>query len=175
LPQPVAGLHPDGRLPGQIGHPHPRPAGQSVFGCTFPSLWQICHLYVTKFGIPPVKTGTYMRSVGSQISWRMAMPLPATLQNSQQSGGRAFLIFMADPRTEGLCITRPDLIPQQAAGNGRQPLHTCAWGKSGVLSEHRAVEHRFLRWRRVNLPRFSLHTSEEAVRQRILTWPAAER
>src|ERR1700694_2429864 len=43
--------------------------------------------------------------LGSQTRWRMAMALPAGLQNSHQNGGRVFLIFVADPRTVRLCMT----------------------------------------------------------------------
>jgi hypothetical protein len=41
----------------------------------------------------------FRRSVGSQTAWRMAMSLPADLQNSHQNGGRDSLIFVADPIT----------------------------------------------------------------------------
>jgi hypothetical protein len=37
--------------------------------------------------------------VGSQTSRRMALSQPPALQNSQEDGGRIFLIFVADPRT----------------------------------------------------------------------------
>src|ERR1700733_2673816 len=33
----------------------------------------------------------------------MLTPLPASLQNSHQNGGRVFLIFVANPRTKRLC------------------------------------------------------------------------
>ena len=42
------------------------------------------------------------RCVGSHSAWRMAMYLPGRLQNSHRSGGRVFLIFVADPRTTQL-------------------------------------------------------------------------
>jgi hypothetical protein len=35
---------------------------------------------------------------GSGITWRTAMPLIASVQNSHRDGGRVFLIFVADPR-----------------------------------------------------------------------------
>jgi hypothetical protein len=41
------------------------------------------------------------RAVGSQTSWRMPLARPAALANSHHDGGRVFLIFVADPRTEG--------------------------------------------------------------------------
>jgi len=49
----------------------------------------------------------------SHSSWRTAMLLPVTLQNSHQNGGRDFLIFVADPRTARLC--RSGLSCQRAA------------------------------------------------------------
>ena len=39
------------------------------------------------------------RSPASQTPWRMAMWLPAPMQNSHRDGGSVFLIFVADPRT----------------------------------------------------------------------------
>ncbi len=53
-----------------------------------------CRHRIRKMEAPPA-----LPLVGSQTRWRMAMPLPATLQNSHQNGGRVFLIFVADPRT----------------------------------------------------------------------------
>jgi hypothetical protein len=38
-------------------------------------------------------------TVGSQTQWRIAVLLPASLQNSHQNGGAVFLIFVADPIT----------------------------------------------------------------------------
>jgi len=46
-------------------------------------------------------------TVGSQVSWRIAIHLHATLQNSHQNGGRVFLIFVADPRTIRSCRKKP--------------------------------------------------------------------
>jgi hypothetical protein len=37
--------------------------------------------------------------VGSHSSWRIATPLPVGSPNSDQDGGSAFLIFVADSRT----------------------------------------------------------------------------
>jgi hypothetical protein len=44
-----------------------------------------------------------LNGVGSHSLWRIALPLPAGLQNSHQDGGRMFLFFVADPRTVPLC------------------------------------------------------------------------
>jgi hypothetical protein len=41
------------------------------------------------------------RGLGSHSPWRMTLPLPAMLRNSHRNGGGLFLIFVADPRTEG--------------------------------------------------------------------------
>jgi hypothetical protein len=43
-----------------------------------------------------------VRYLGSQTLWWM-IALPARLQNSRHNGGRAFLIFVADPITVRLC------------------------------------------------------------------------
>lgn len=48
---------------------------------------------------PPL---SLLRPVGSQSWWRKPRHLPAALQNSHHYGGRAFVIFVADPRTQRL-------------------------------------------------------------------------
>ena len=69
----------------------------------FGSLWRIRHPPRFQIGIRHGKPEPTVRAVASQSPWRMAMPLPAGLQNSHQNGARVFLISVADPITVRLC------------------------------------------------------------------------
>jgi hypothetical protein len=71
--------------------------------------------------------------VGSQTAWRIAVLLPAGLQNSHQNGGAVFLIFVADPITVRLYpMSNTFSVPTQSS----RPSH--AGTPTGVIADRRS-------------------------------------
>jgi hypothetical protein len=78
---------------------------------------------------------------GSHRAWRIAMPLPAAMQNYHQNGGGVFLNFVADPRTVRLCTIprsyeqRHVVIENVQVGRGEPGSSAMSPRLAGTLSD----------------------------------------